>query len=185
METMVKGIGCESNLTIDGLIKAACRGGWPESVLINDINSGILIARDYFEQIYEEDMYHVDAVKSNKKTMHAILCSYGRNLATIAKNSSIIADVSATNSISDVTFADYMDVLERLYIIEDMNGWCPAIRSATAMRSGRKRMYVDPSIAVASESVPVYFLMSALPFRSSIMVNCVKSLYRHGLCKLA
>ena len=44
-----------------------------------------------------------------------------------------------------------------------------------------KRMYVDPSIAVASESVPVYFLMSALPFRSSIMVNCVKSLYRHGL----
>lgn len=97
---MVKGIGCESNLTIDGLIKAACRGGWPESVLINDINSGILIARDYFEQIYEEDMYHVDAVKRNKKTMHAILCSYGRNLATIAKNSSIIADVSSTNSIS-------------------------------------------------------------------------------------
>ena len=44
-----------------------------------------------------------------------------------------------------------MDVLERLYIIEDMNGWCPAIRFATAMRSGRKRMYVDPSIAVASQ----------------------------------
>lgn len=82
---------------------------------------------------------------------------------------------------SNLTIADYMDVLERLHIIEDMNGWCPAIRSATAMRSGRKRMYVDPSIAVASESVPVYFLMSALPFRSSIMVNCVKSLYRHGL----
>lgn len=143
--------GCESRLTIDGLIKAACRGGWPESVIINDIDSGILIAKDYFEQIYEEDMYHVDEVKRNKETMCAILRSYGRNLATVAKNSSIIADVSATNTISDTTFSDYLDVLERLYIIEDMKGWCPAIRSATAIRSGRKRMFVDPSIAVASQ----------------------------------
>ena len=28
--------GCESNLTIDELIKAACRGGWPESAIKNN-----------------------------------------------------------------------------------------------------------------------------------------------------
>lgn len=145
------GNGCCTDLTIEKLIQAACRGGWPESVILNDIEKGMLIARDYFEQIYEEDMNHVDGIRRNKGTMRAVLRSYGRNLATVAKNSSIVADVSATNSISDVTFADYIDVLERLYIIEDMKGWCPAIRSATAMRSGRKRMFVDPSIAVASQ----------------------------------
>lgn len=169
--------GCESNLTIDGLIKAACRGGWPESVLVNDIESGILIARDYFEQIFEEDMNHVDEVKRNKETMHALLLSYGRNLATVAKNSSIIADISATNSISDVTFADYMDVLERLYIIEDMKGWCPAIRSATAMRSGRKRMFIDPSIAAASQGgSPEFYNVDLKSFGFIFECLCVRDL---------
>ena len=143
--------GCSSDLTIDALIFAACRGGWPESVVNSNENSAMLISRDYFEQIFEEDMFRVDDVKRNKETMKAILRSYGRNIATIAKNSSIVADVSSTNSITDVTFSDYLDVLERLYIIEDMQGWCPSIRSASAIRSGRKRMFVDPSIAVASQ----------------------------------
>lgn len=142
--------GCTSNMSIDDIIFAACRGGWPESVMMEDKEAQLLIAKDYFEQIFEVDMFKVDKTKRNKSTMKAILKSYARNISTLAKKTNIIFDVTSTNKITEPTLDDYIDVLERLFIVEDLYGWCPSIRSASAIRSGRKREFVDPSIAVAA-----------------------------------
>jgi len=142
--------GCKSTLTINQLIFAACRGGWPASIFLKNPKAQLSIPKDYFNQIIEEDIFNVDEIKRNKETMRAILQSYARNISTLAKATSIEDDVSATTKISDKTLDDYISVLETLFIVEDLKGWCPAIRSATAMRSGRKREFVDPSIAVAA-----------------------------------
>ena len=142
--------GCISSLTIDDLIFAACRGGWPESVLIKDKEVQLAIPKDYFKQIYSEDIFSIDKVKRNSCTMKAVIRSYARNISTLAKKVNIIDDVSATNKITEATLDDYVEVLEKLFIVEDLYGWCPQIRSKAAMRSGRKREFVDPSIAVAA-----------------------------------
>ncbi len=142
--------GCSTNLTLDDIIFAACRGGWPESALMDDKEASLLIPKDYFEQIYTRDMFYIDHVKRNSSTMKAVIRSYARNVSTLAKTVSIIEDVNSTNRISEPSLVDYVDVLEKLYIVEDIYGWCPEIRSKTAMRSGRKRMFTDPSIAVAA-----------------------------------
>ena len=142
--------GCVSDLSIDGLVFAACRGGWPESVLLKDKEAQLAIPMDYFHQIYTKDIYSVDNVKRNPQTMRAVLRSYARNISTLAKKTSILEDVNSTNSISDSTLDDYISVLEKLFVVEDIYGWCPNIRSKAAMRSGRKREFVDPSIAVAA-----------------------------------
>lgn len=48
--------------------------------------------------------------------------------------------------------------LKKLYIIEDNDAWCPAIRSKTAIRSSVKRNLIDPSLAVAALGItPEYF----------------------------
>ena len=145
--------GCVSLLSIEQLIFAACRGGWPGSVTLDDHEAQLLIPGDYFEQIFEEDMFKVDGVKRSKGLMREILRSYARNISTLAKSSSILADVSAAIPVSAKTLEDYISVLEDLFIVEDLPGWCPAIRSASAMRSGKKREFVDPSIAVAALGV--------------------------------
>ena len=142
--------GCVSDLSLDDIIFVSCRGGWPESVLIKNKDAQLLIPKDYFEQIYLKDMNSVDKVKRNPQTMKAILRSYARNISTLAKKVNIVNDVSATNPITDETLDDYIEVLEKLYIVEDIYGWRPQIRSKAAMRSGRKREFVDPSIAVAA-----------------------------------
>lgn len=142
--------GCISSLTIDDLIFAACRGGWPESILIKDKEVQLAIPKDYFKQIYSEDIFSIDKVKRNSRTMKAVIRSYARNISTLAKKVNIIDDVSATNKITEATLDDYVEVLEKLFIVEDLYGWCPQIRSKAAMRSGRKREFVDPSIAVAA-----------------------------------
>lgn len=53
-------------------------------------------------------------------------------------------------SISAPTFYDYVCALEKLFVIEDIEAWSPAIRSKTVIRTGKKRCFVDPSIAVAA-----------------------------------
>ena len=52
--------------------------------------------------------------------------------------------------ISDTTFDTYLNALQRLFVIQDIDAWKPAIRSASAIRRGSKREFVDPSIAVAA-----------------------------------
>ncbi len=142
--------GCHSDLSLNNLIFAACRGGWPKSILLSKDSSKLAVANDYFKQIYEEDMFKVDNVKRNKKTMKRLIKSYARNISTLAKNSVIKNDLSAINNISDKTLDDYISVLEDLFIIEDLDAWCPAIRSKSAIRCGRKREFIDPSIAIAA-----------------------------------
>lgn len=56
------------------------------------------------------------------------------------------------------TFYDYIEALEKLYIIENIPAWCPSIRSKSAIRAGEKRNLIDPSLAVAALGLsPEYF----------------------------
>ena len=142
--------GCRTDLTLDDIVFAACRGGWPASLLMDDKEAQLAVAKDYFEQIYSRDASAVDHTKRNPQTMRAVLRSYARNISTLAKKVSLIEDVNATNHISEVTLDSYIEALEKLFVVEDIYGWCPSLRSKTAARSGRKREFVDPSIAVAA-----------------------------------
>lgn len=61
----------------------------------------------------------------------------------------IIGDIQANNVVSDMTIYSYIEALEKLYIIDDIDAWCPSIRSKTTIRASKKRNFIDPSIAVA------------------------------------
>lgn len=169
--------GCVSDLSIEGLIFAACRGGWPGSLRKRTKEASLAVAKDYFAQIYEEDMFAVDNIKRNKSVMRDILRSYARNISTLAKCNSILKDVNTFNSLSLNTLKDYIDILERLYIVEDLEGWCPSIRSASAIRNGKKREFVDPSIAVAALGVsPEYFYQDLKTFGFIFETLCIRDL---------
>jgi len=59
---------------------------------------------------------------------------------------------------AESTFFEYIEALQKLYIIDDVDAWCPAIRSKTAIRSSKKKNLIDPSLAVAALGVgPEYF----------------------------
>ena len=66
----------------------------------------------------------------------------------------MLADVAQEmERISMPTFDDYVEALEKLYVIDDIEAWSPAIRSKSVIRTGKKRCFVDPSIAVAALGV--------------------------------
>lgn len=146
--------GVTSKLSVEDLIMLACRGGWPDALNIKDNRAKLLIAKDYLNKVCEDDISRVDGVKRNPELARLILRSYARNLCTLAKKSAMLNDVKAEmETIAQSTFDEYVDTLSRLYVIEDIEAWCPAIRSASAIRSGKKRCFIDPSIAVAAMGV--------------------------------
>ena len=143
--------GCRSNMSIENLIFAACRGGWPAALVARSPKSQLLIARNYVRTVCREDISRIDKRQRNEKLAMQILRSYARNISTLAKKTSMLADVSASGEMecSIDTFSDYVNALERLFVIQDIDAWCPAIRSKTVIRSSPKRGFCDPSIAVA------------------------------------
>lgn len=143
--------GITSDLSIESLVFAACRGGWPSSLSKKSDKAKLFVSQNYVDNICDSDASTVDGVKRSPERVRAVLRSYARNLSTLASDKTIIDDVSANYSdITAPTLSSYQSALERLYVIEDIPAWCPSIRSASAMRSGKKRGLSDPSIATAA-----------------------------------
>lgn len=150
--------GVTSEIELEDLFFAVCRGGWPRCMALKKDNSKLEIAKDYYRQIYQKDISAFDGVNRNPEWARAILWSYARNMATKAKRTNIYADVKSTQNTTDVTIASYIDVLESLFVLKDIDAWTPQIRSKTAIRSAKKHIFVDPSIGLAALGIgPEYF----------------------------
>lgn len=150
--------GCKSDLDIDGIIYAICRGGWPSVLKIKSEKARLNVAKDFFEQTVNVDISNVDKTKRNPLWASTILKSYARNICSLADAKTIYKDVSAATEISESTFYDYVAALEKLFVIDDIDAWCPSIRSKTAIRASKKKNLIDPSIAVAAMGLtPKYF----------------------------
>lgn len=142
--------GEASRMSVNDLIFAACRGGWPASLLSDDPAVQLSVAQVYLEGLLSEDIVRIDDVKRDPVIAEAILRSYARNVATLAKKSSMMKDVIAiTETCSQNTFDNYVEALTKLFVIQDIDAWSPAVRSASSLRKGKKRCFVDPSLPIA------------------------------------
>ena len=150
--------GNKSDITLEDLFYIVSRGGWPRCLAIDDKEAKLQIATDYYEQIYKKDVSAIDGVKRNPEWARTILWSYARNMATLAKKKVLFADVQATQNITEITFSSYIEVLENLFVIKDIDAWTPQIRSRTAIRAAKKHIFIDPSIGLAALGIkPDYF----------------------------
>lgn len=150
--------GVTSDVCLEQLFFAACRGGWPRCLALPRDSAKLEISKDYYRQIFQKDITAIDGVKRNPEWTRALLWSYARNMATTAKRANIYADVKATQNVTDVTLASYVDALEALFVIKDIDAWTPQIRSKTAIRSAKKHIFIDPSIGLAALGInPQYF----------------------------
>lgn len=143
--------GIMSEMDVNDLIRSACRGGWPASLRLSNSTEAYRIAKDYVDGVVESDIINIDGVKRDPILARAIIRTYARNISTLAKRTNLLKDVNAiTEGCSDKTFDDYVKALTRLFVIQDISAWSPAVRSASVIRKSPKRELVDPSIAVAA-----------------------------------
>ena len=142
--------GSLSGLSIENLVFAACRGGWPASLSKTSDKAKLLVSKAYVDSIIECDISSIDHTRRDPGKVQSVLRSYARNIGTLASNKTILEDINANNRLSQSAFYEYVSALNRLFVISDVPAWNPAIRSKTAMRSTTKKMFIDPSIMTAS-----------------------------------
>ncbi|MDA3818203.1 MAG: DUF4143 domain-containing protein [Prolixibacteraceae bacterium] len=142
-------VEARSDLSIEQIAFALCRGGWPASIKLHDA-AALRMSTDYVEAVINYDVSRVDNVEKNPDRVRLLLRSLARNIATSATYQTIKTDIEATDiTISDKTISSYMNALRRIFVVEDLPAWSPSLRSKTAIRTSRKRHFVDPSISTA------------------------------------
>lgn len=150
--------GAKGKLSVEELIFALCRGGWPSALLARGDDAKLFVSADYFNNIVESDISRVDEVERDPVLARQLLRSYARNVSTLATKASIRKDILSVREVSLPTIDSYLTALQKLFVIRDVDAWCPAIRSATDIRASKKRGFLDPSVAVAALGVgPDYF----------------------------
>lgn len=142
--------GITSDITYERMAFLICRGGWPDIFNIEDEDASLSIAKNYITAVCESDISRIDGISRNTELARLILRAYARLDSTIESNQTLISDVIANNNnVTDRTINDYLAILKKLYIIDEIPAWNPNIRSKTAIRSTPKKSLVDPSLATA------------------------------------
>jgi predicted AAA+ superfamily ATPase len=75
------------------------------------------------------------------------------------------------------TLYRYIDILKRIFVIEDVRAWNPNLRSKSAIRTTDTRYFTDPSIAAAALGIGPNDLIQDLETMGLIFENlCVRDL---------
>jgi predicted AAA+ superfamily ATPase len=173
-----------SSLSIERLAFALTRGGWPASV---GEKESVALRRiyDYVDAVINIDVSRVDGVEKSPARVRSLMRSLARNVSTMANITTIRNDMTGDdNTIYEKTIASYLNALRRIYVVEDLPAWNPAMRSKTAIRTSPKRHFTDPSIATAALRATADSLLSDFnTFGLMFESLCIRDLrvYAHSI----
>lgn len=137
----------------DGIVElaqVACRGGWPAEIEGTPEDAQAVV-REYLRLIFEEGVprFGGDPLLARRTAL-----SVARNLGQAPTNKTLARDVFALADDADPSdlqmrqVAEHIQILKRLYLLEEMPGWVPASRSPQRMRTKPKLYFADPSMAI-------------------------------------
>jgi hypothetical protein len=141
----------ESQMGIDDLAAEIARGGWP-GFRNRPLTAAMEAVRDYLGEVSRTDINQVDGVRRDPRRVERLIAGLARNVATTSSVATLARDTASGNEepLKDHTVADYLDSLERLFVIENQPPWEVHLRSRSRLRQAPKRHFVDPSLAVAA-----------------------------------
>ena len=145
-----KDINGVSKLSLEDLASVIVRGGWPAAIDVKT-DAKYRISKEYVKSLIHEEVKQVDGVERNPEKMQSVLRSLSRNITTQVSSTTIEEDVKNIfgDEISKPTLNDYINTLEKLFVVENVNATNLNFRSKYAIRTKPKKYFVDPSIATA------------------------------------
>ena len=142
---------CQCESGIESLAQIAVRGGWPEERL-QSAPAAQIVVRDYLESVFTQSVLQLGG---SEDLARRTALSLARNLGQSAKVDTLARDIYAYGAEDKVSEGDrkaasaYVEMLCRLYLIDEVPGWVPASRSPNRMRVKPKRYFADPSLPAA------------------------------------
>ena len=173
------------NIDLKSLIDLTVRGGWPETLNHPPEKVGI-VATEYINAIVKNELFRDDQSKRDQAKLYKLLRSLARNNATTASIKTLSMDTDGADrqeqgedeiSISRDSVASYLKNLKEAFIIEEIPPWNPDIRSKVILRQAYKRIYSDPSLAIAALGITRVRLLEDLKTFGFMFENlCLRDL---------
>ena len=147
---------------LDELAKLIIRGGWPANIEIEDMD---VIPKSYIESIVTKDIHERKDRKRDTNRMRMLLRSLARNESTVAGNDTLVKDIEEYENGNELiesrqTVADYIGVLDSLYLTCNQEAFSINYRSSKRIGKSPKRHLVDPSLACACLDLSVEKLLN-------------------------
>ncbi len=138
------------DVRLQDIINLIVRGGWPASLNLS-IERAMQLPRQYLKAVIEDDVYQIDGVRRDTTKISLLLRSLARNESTTVSNKTIKNDIKAIDDedIDMNTIASYLDVLNRLFLLDNLRPFSGNLRSSLRLKQMEKRRFVDPSLACA------------------------------------
>lgn len=134
-------------LSLEDIANLIMRGGWPDNIE-NTPKESQLIVKSYIKDILDKDINEIDGVKRDRNKMEMLLKSLARNESSLVSNETLIKDVieKEKGTINKETVGEYLNVLDKLHLIQNQQAFNPNVRSRENVGKTAKRHFTDPSI---------------------------------------
>ncbi len=138
-------------VTLSSLIEHVIRGGWPGVIGLSQ-NAAREVSEGYLSAVTHDDISRVDGVNRSPHRVMMLLRSLARNEATVASNKTLKNDMQEyeDDALDEKTIADYLEVLRRLFLVDEQPAFNPNMRSSVRVGKMPKRHLADPSLAAAA-----------------------------------
>lgn len=126
-----------------------CRGGWPVSCLLSDRTKALRTTRNYCSTIFDFEHSPNKKFRNKKKTIfEMIMRAYARNVSTEVRRTTLIGDIEKRDDrkLDPDTFDEYLEALEDLYIVRDLEAHNLNLRSKASAITTPTRHFVDTSL---------------------------------------
>ncbi|MDR0958744.1 MAG: DUF4143 domain-containing protein [Propionibacteriaceae bacterium] len=146
--------------TLTQIADLVVRGGWPGTLSLGP-DQAAQVLETYLEASARTDISTIDTSRRDPAKMTALIRSLARNTATTATQATLRRDMANhfDATLSETTLRHYLAILHRLYLIEEIPAWEPALRSPIRLRQSPKRILADPSLAaVALSATPEHLI---------------------------
>lgn len=149
---------CEGQLTptltgeveLSDLANYVVRGGFPGAIDLS-VDSARLIAESYIETILTDDAQRIDGKRYDIDKMRLLLRSLARNESTTATKKKLASDIKAIDdeSVDYDSVATYLDVFDRLFLLDNQKPFSSNIRSSIRIKQAEKRHFCDTALTCA------------------------------------
>ena len=138
------------DVDIKDLANYIVRGGFPAAIDLPAANAQ-LISQSYIDTILADDVGRIDGIKYDTNKMRLLLHSLARNESTTATKKKLTNDIKQVDDemVDNDTVTRYLDVFERLYLLDNQKPFSSNIRSSVRIKQAEKRHFCDPSLACA------------------------------------
>ena len=177
---------CNGNVTpmltgdvdLRDLANYVVRGGFPGAMGL-PVENAQLISQSYIETILADDAQRIDGKKYDIDKMRLLLRSLARNESTTATKKKLVKDIKEVDdeSVDYDSVSAYLDVFERLFLLDNQKPFSSNIRSSIRVKQAEKRHFCDPSLACALlQATPERLINDLETFRFLFEALCERDL---------